>query len=41
MNGLDAYYNGLLAQHQAKLDRQAYEEEQAELEETEDEGDEE
>lgn len=41
MNGLDAYYNGLLAQHQAEIDRQAYEDEQAELEETEDEGDEE
>ena len=33
MQGLDAYYDGLLAEHQRKLDRQAYEEEQAELEE--------
>ena len=28
MNGLDAYYNGLLAEHQAELDRQAELEEQ-------------
>jgi hypothetical protein len=41
MNGLDAYYNGLLAEYQRKIDKQAYEDEQAELEETEDEGDEE
>jgi len=41
MNGLDAYYDGLLAEHQRKLDRQAYEEEQAELEEDDTQGDEE
>jgi len=28
MNGMDAYYNGLLAEHQAWLDRQAQEEEE-------------
>ena len=28
MNGLDAYYNGLLAEHQRSIDEQAYEEEQ-------------
>ena len=41
MNGTDAYYNHLLAEHQRKIDKQAYEDEQAELEETEDEGDDE
>ena len=43
MQGLDAYYDGLLAEHQRKIDRQAYEEEQADLEAEEDEnlGDEE
>ena len=28
MNGLDNYYDGLLADHQRNIDRQAYEEEQ-------------
>ena len=28
MNGMDAYYNGLLAEHQAWLDKQAQEEEE-------------
>jgi hypothetical protein len=28
MNGMDAYYNGLLAQHQAEIDKQAQEEEE-------------
>ena len=28
MNGLDAYYDGLLAEYQRKIDKQAYEEEQ-------------
>jgi hypothetical protein len=28
MNGLDAYYDGLLAQHQRSIDEQAYEEEE-------------
>ena len=41
MIGTDAYYAGLLADHQRKLDKQAYEDEQAELEETEDQGDDE
>jgi hypothetical protein len=27
MNGLDAYYDGLLAEHQRKLDKEAYDEE--------------
>jgi hypothetical protein len=30
MNGLDAYYDGLLAGHQRKLDKEAYDEEQKE-----------
>jgi len=30
MQGLDAYYDGLLADHQRKLDKQAYDEEQRE-----------
>ena len=41
MQGLDAYYDGLLAEHQRKLDKEAYDEEQAELEEDENQGDEE
>jgi hypothetical protein len=41
MNGLDAYYAGLLAGHQRKLDKEAYDEEQAELEEDDEQGDEE
>jgi hypothetical protein len=32
MNGLDNYYDGLLAEHQRKIDRQAYEEEAKEKE---------
>lgn len=28
MQGIDSYYNGLLADHQRELDRQAYEDEQ-------------
>jgi hypothetical protein len=32
MNGLDAYYDGLLANHQRKLDKEAYEEEELEKE---------
>ena len=28
MNGLDAYYDGLLAEHQRSIDEQAYEEEE-------------
>jgi hypothetical protein len=35
MNGMDAYYNGLLAQHQAEIDRQAeLEEEMDKLKDT-------
>ena len=30
MNGLDAYYDGLLAEHQRKLDKEAYQEEEEE-----------
>ena len=30
MNGLDSYYNGLLAEHQRSIDEQAYKEEQRE-----------
>ena len=30
MNGLDAYYDGLLAEHQRKLDKEAYDDEQLE-----------
>lgn len=36
MIGTDAYYNHLLAEYQRKIDKQAYEEEEAELEEFED-----
>jgi hypothetical protein len=32
MNGLDAYYDGLLANHQRRLDKEAYEEEELEKE---------
>jgi len=32
MNGLDSYYDGLLAEHQRKIDKQAYEEEEREEE---------
>ena len=32
MNGLDAYYDHLLAEYQRKIDRQAYEEEEKEKE---------
>jgi hypothetical protein len=32
MNGLDSYYDGLLAEHQRNIDRQAYEEEEREKE---------
>ena len=32
MNGLDAYYDGLLAEHQRSIDEQAYKEEEREKE---------
>lgn len=32
MNGLDAYYDGLLAEHQRNIDKQAYEDERKEKE---------
>jgi hypothetical protein len=32
MNGLDSYYDGLLAEHQRMIDKQAQEEEEAERE---------
>ena len=35
MNGLDSYYDGLLAEHQRKIDKQAQEEEEAERKEAE------
>jgi hypothetical protein len=41
MQGLDAYYDGLLAEHQRKIDEQAALDEQAELEEELNQGDEE
>jgi hypothetical protein len=38
MNGLDAYYDGLLAEHQRKLDEAAELEEQADRAEAENQG---
>jgi hypothetical protein len=32
MNGLDSYYDGLLAKHQRSIDEQAYEDERKEIE---------
>jgi hypothetical protein len=32
MNGLDSYYDGLLAEHQRNIDKQAYEDERKEIE---------